>query len=188
MTDHANFKVILKKEKQKIYNFISWIILSVNFICLFLISSSTGFKNIAPSVYGSIAILSAILIRYLKPADKKITFVAPFLVCAIGWVTLHFWWIAIIDLIFMLLSFEAIKDFIVFFSENEIKYSSSFRRNVPWVQVSNVILKDDILTIDLKNNKIIQQQVDERSSSINEKEFNDFCNKQLAISNQKKSN
>ncbi len=58
-----------------------------------------------------------------------------------------------------------------------------FIRPLLWNDLNNAILKDGILTIDFKNNKIIQQQIDELSASINEKEFNDFCKQQLATSN-----
>jgi hypothetical protein len=37
--------------------------------------------------------------------------------------------------------------------------------------------------MDFKNNKLLQQLIDENSISINEKEFNDFCKEQLKINN-----
>jgi hypothetical protein len=41
------------------------------------------------------------------------------------------------------------------------------------------MIKDGLLTIDFKNNRIIQQQIANISSGIDEKEFNDFCRQQL---------
>lgn len=181
-----NFKVILKKENQKKYALISWIIVSVNAICLFLLSSTTGFKDIRPVVGGAIVILLALLLRYLKPANEKTTLWGPIFLCSLAWGRYNLW-ISIADLVFMALSLQATKDLVINFSEEEIKYIPFFPKRISWTEVSNVILKDDMLTIDLKNNKIIQQQVDERSSSINEKEFNDFCSRQLTISNQKQT-
>ncbi|MGC4034655.1 MAG: hypothetical protein QM764_01750 [Chitinophagaceae bacterium] len=46
--------------------------------------------------------------------------------------------------------------------------------------MSNAILKDGILTIDFKNNKIIQAEIDEEYAVVNEKEFNEFCKRQLS--------
>jgi hypothetical protein len=40
-----------------------------------------------------------------------------------------------------------------------------------------VILKDGILTIDFRNDKLIQQEI---SESINEPEFNEFCRDSLS--------
>lgn len=180
-----NFKVILKKENQKKYNLISWIILFVNAVCLFLFSASTGFKNIGPAIAGAVVILIVILIRYLKSPNEKMAFWFPLFLCSAAWLKINYWWISILDLVFLILGLLAAKDLIIYFSDKEIKYASLFNRVFSWTEISHAILKDDMLTIDFKNNKIIQQQVDEQSSSLNEKEFNDFCNKQLTLSNQK---
>ncbi|MEO5892804.1 MAG: hypothetical protein ABIQ31_21320 [Ferruginibacter sp.] len=44
-----------------------------------------------------------------------------------------------------------------------------------WNEFSNIILKDNLLTIDFKNNKLIQVSIDESKMTIDEKEFNEFC-------------
>lgn len=58
-----------------------------------------------------------------------------------------------------------------------ISYPSLFQKELEWKELNNVILKDDVLTIDLADNRIIQIEIKE---SVNEKEFNDFCREQLA--------
>jgi hypothetical protein len=67
----------------------------------------------------------------------------------------------------------------VVFWESEIIYPAWPVRKISWKELNNVILKDSILTIDLKNNKLIQQSIDEIKTSVNEKEFNEFCRQQL---------
>ncbi|MBS1621102.1 MAG: hypothetical protein JST10_14180 [Bacteroidetes bacterium] len=173
------FRVILKKEKRGTYNLISWIALSVNFITLFLITSATGFQNIFPALLGGIAILMAILLRRMYPGKGTVAFGIALAICCIAWLLQSHWWIALVDLLFLLLSIQAAKDLVLYFSEEEIKYSSILTKRIPWTEVNNALLKDDILTIDLKNNRIIQQLVDDRNSLLNEKEFNDFCKKHL---------
>ena len=44
-----------------------------------------------------------------------------------------------------------------------------------WHQFSNVVLKDNLLTLDFKNNKLLQVAVDEGKSPVDEKAFNEFC-------------
>ena len=51
-------------------------------------------------------------------------------------------------------------------------------RIVEWTQLTNVIKKDDLLTLDFKNNKLLQVQVI-NSDLISEHEFNQFCQEQL---------
>ena len=43
-----------------------------------------------------------------------------------------------------------------------------------WEQFGNIILKDNLLTLDFKNNKVLQLEVDQKVT-IDEKTFNDFC-------------
>ena len=43
-----------------------------------------------------------------------------------------------------------------------------------WEQFNNIILKDNLLTLDFKNNKVLQLEVDQKVT-IDEKTFNDFC-------------
>ena len=43
-----------------------------------------------------------------------------------------------------------------------------------WQELSNVILKDNLLTLDFKNNKVLQLEVEEKEN-FDEKMFNEFC-------------
>ena len=78
--------------------------------------------------------------------------------------------------IFYFLSKRKLK---VIVSSKGISYPSFPQRHIAWRSLSNVILKDGLLTIDLKNNRIIQQYVDDDQTRVNEAEFNEFCSQQL---------
>ncbi len=54
-----------------------------------------------------------------------------------------------------------------------------YKKMFYWVDLNNVILKDRILTVDFKSNKLIQSEIDEDSCDIDEKTFNRFCSEQL---------
>ncbi len=43
-----------------------------------------------------------------------------------------------------------------------------------WEQFSNIILKDNLLTLDFKNNKVLQLEIEE-NRTVDEKAFNTFC-------------
>lgn len=53
------------------------------------------------------------------------------------------------------------------------------KKNYPWEQVDNLILKDHLLTIDLKNNHVIQNEISPESYAVSEEEFNSFCESHL---------
>lgn len=65
------------------------------------------------------------------------------------------------------------------FDKEEIVFNSFPQKKYLWEDVANAILKDNILTIDLKNNKLIQKEIDAEISEADEKDFNEFCKKQL---------
>jgi len=55
-------------------------------------------------------------------------------------------------------------------------------RIIDWNELTNVIKKYDLLTLDFKNNKLLQVQVI-NTDEINEGEFNQFCQQRLTIKN-----
>jgi hypothetical protein len=56
-----------------------------------------------------------------------------------------------------------------------------------WTLIQNALIKDDLMTIDFKNNKLIQKQINEPVSISITAEFNAFCAQQITNSNLIKS-
>jgi hypothetical protein len=53
----------------------------------------------------------------------------------------------------------------------------------PWAEINNMLIKDDYITIDFKNNKLIQKQINEPVTEAIKNEFNAFCAEHLAKNN-----
>lgn len=68
------------------------------------------------------------------------------------------------------------------FSENEISFNSLPRKVVRWNEINNVIIKDGLITIDQKNNKLTQKEIEGYVTEDIEKEFNDFASRCIAAS------
>ncbi len=71
---------------------------------------------------------------------------------------------------------------IVISETNIILPGLSGERIVEWNELINVVKKYDLLTIDFKNNKLLQVEII-NSDHINEDEFNQYCGQQLAEKN-----
>jgi hypothetical protein len=56
-----------------------------------------------------------------------------------------------------------------------------FKKKHSWNELKNVILKDSVLTIDFKSNRLLQTEIAEESFGTDEKLFNRFCIEQLQI-------
>ena len=68
------------------------------------------------------------------------------------------------------------------FSKNIIQENGLFGKKINWNELNRVILKDDILTIDYKNNKLIQVHTDNEDDEdyeVGADEFNAYCQNRL---------
>lgn len=54
-----------------------------------------------------------------------------------------------------------------------------YNRIYKWADMDNVVLKDGILTLDFKSNKIFQSEVKENKTPVNEQKFNKYCAEQI---------
>ena len=174
------FELIIKNEKQRFYIRFSWLMIIANLAFFVYISASSSFTNIGPLFYVLIAIIAIIFLRYSKENKGNPRLYILFLIIILGWVnTRTFWWVGIPILILMILDEIARCELVVKIFADKMTYPSWPKREIKWEELSNVILKDRILTIDFKNDKLIQQLIDEKNTQIDEKEFNDFCKQQL---------
>lgn len=65
------------------------------------------------------------------------------------------------------------------FDNDEVVFNSFPTKKYSWNEINNVILKSGMLTIDFKNNKLIQGEVNNDVSSQLESEFNNYCKERL---------
>ncbi len=66
------------------------------------------------------------------------------------------------------------------FHAEGVVLNSLFKKKFPWNSFQSVILKDGLLTLDFRNNKIFQKEVlDDDEPDAEEDEFNDYCRSKL---------
>jgi hypothetical protein len=61
------------------------------------------------------------------------------------------------------------------FTDNNVEQKNFPSKIVEWAELNNVVLKDNILTIDFKNDKLIQAEIDVESYDVDDEEFNAYC-------------
>ena len=61
------------------------------------------------------------------------------------------------------------------FDENEIVKNSFPKKRFSWSELNNVVLKDGLLTIDFKNNQLIQKELESNTTEALENEFNAYA-------------
>ena len=65
------------------------------------------------------------------------------------------------------------------FTDQQVVINTLFRRKYQWKDFNNVLLKDDLLTLDFKNNQLLQCETIDEEGDAEEDEFNQYCEIQL---------
>jgi hypothetical protein len=176
------YSFILKDNNQKAYNLFTWFLFFLH-ITAALFTLNTDDNKVKLSIYILLvfyAIISAVYYFYRKYAKALETFS---LIMALFYVNFWFQQVGIFAalgfaLIYTVVTLIKGKSTTVLFSDNEIQLTRIFKTVVfPWIEMDNVVLKDNLLTIDFKTNKIIQVEIVENSKIVDETEFNLFCKK-----------
>lgn len=179
------FQVTLKNEKRKFYDRFAILLFILNSIaiCIFLAKSNYLFlsQQSFSGLAGLAVILFMLVMMIFYKKSRLITYSFPVASSCIilFWFYMQYWWIGLG--MFCLLALYIISKRIlnVIIKNEHIIYPSFPKKTITWDEINNMLLKDGLLTIDLKNNNIIQQYIEDIIPNTNEKEFNEFCRKQL---------
>jgi hypothetical protein len=176
------FTFLLINEKAVSYKKSILAIVGLNlifFITLAVISKEYNYRN--SSIFVIAFTLISFLIEYLLKKENKVfsALLTTTVLMIYVYLRLHFWWAAIgLSLVIILYTF-AIQKPLVKVNKEGISYPSFPKKFIAWNELNAIVLKDGLLTLDFRNNRLIQQNIADGYNSINEKEFNDFCTEQL---------
>lgn len=105
-----------------------------------------------------------------------------FIVCGLIWCMAGRYGLGLLLELFAIMGFVNNKELRIDFSRNGIRYPSFPVKKIEWKEVDFVILKDEILTIELKKNQLFQFTLEsEVASKIDADAFNAFCVSQVTI-------
>ena len=179
------YSFILKNEKTKNYRLISQLLVLFNllgFVFILINNKTIIAKNftllfaiLITAVYTFFTVMEWISKKALPDFWHR----SIFGICAFVWMKEGFWWLSIMLLLFILLDFIAHKKLVVHITDKTIVVPYVFQKEVNWNEVNNVVLKDGLLTIDFKDNRLFQHLILNSDEDINEKQFNEFCRQQL---------
>lgn len=172
------FELVLKNEKIKQYHLFALLIILLN--VLFLVTLAVTNNEIR---FRSIAIILLIAVFFIvEKYSKKKKYnakAAAILLIILAYLAFQLWWAALIAASLYILYIISMRKLMVNVNTSGINYPSAIRKVIEWKELNNMLLKDGLLTIDFKNNKIIQQLIESTNEPVDEKEFNDFCREQL---------
>lgn len=179
------YKFILKDNNQKSYNLFTWFLFFLHIIAAAVVALKYTDRNAQLGVYillGFYAVISIVYFFFRKHKKALETFS---LIMALLYANFWLKHVGVIALIIFVLIYLFVtkvqgKKTRVLFSEQGLHITRIFKTILyPWRDMDNVILKDDLLTVDFKSNKLIQAEVTEINENVDEKKFNDFCTEYL---------
>lgn len=177
----ADYMITLKNEKSVLYNRMAGFFILANLLYFIFLAFFTSEKKIQTGSLVIVVLLVPLLLlhQYFKKTNRRFGMYPYSFLIILGWINAGVYWMVAIVVILDLLHTAATMKKLVLVSESSIIFPSFPSKKILWSALNNIILKDGLLTIDFKNNRIIQQLTDETSVAVNETEFNDFCWQQL---------
>jgi len=180
MKKRYDYIVSLKRPDFKKYDLISQLLL-IAAIIIFLFFL---FNNPEAWIWYSfpvIVITAQIIYNFLERSKGEIvSYRLSFFIAALGFILLpekSFFTILLFVLYVIPLFLERQIKFPeeIGFDDEGITINAFSKKYYPWNLITNVVLKDGLLTIDYKDNRLFQKEIEEQVSPVLESEFNEFC-------------
>jgi len=174
--------IVVLKNNHNRYIDVTGFILSIFSIICFINELATGPQFSFWFTLGTAFILFVVASNILQSLKKKKVYYArALLIAALVWMKMpYFQWLTVVFIVLALLEYQAKYSLEIGFSDSQIMINSLFPKKYQWKEFSNIMLKDDLLTLDFTNNRFLQREVEEdEESEADEEEFNDYCRKQL---------
>ena len=181
-----DYVISLKRPDYRAVDWVSRILLIIFLVSFFFYIINSGFGNrqywlaVIP-----LLIVGAWLYGYVRSAkpDFVVYYRLELMIAALGWFFIPLF--AYSQLLGYAYAFMAIAErYIKFpdeigFSKEKVVRNTFPSKTYQWFEIENVMIRDNLFTLDLRNNKLIQKPLDEAISGELEKEFNEYCKQQL---------
>jgi predicted PurR-regulated permease PerM len=147
-----------------------------------------GIAAVAALLYGSAApwlldylvaaflLLAAFFVKTLLTRYRVKRLLILVLAAVLLFIVTHSFFFAAVLVIYGMVAKNLYPKNIIQVGEEGVSLTRLFGQDLhPWEEFNQVFLKDDLLSLDFKNNKLLQLTVSYTSTTVDEKEFNNFC-------------
>ncbi|MGH2647082.1 MAG: hypothetical protein ACRDE8_05915, partial [Ginsengibacter sp.] len=151
--ESGNYRIVLKNYKTKSYRAIALLAVFFNLaVFIFLLFSDRHFYDAAASLF-LIAVYCLYRV-YIAKKNKSGFYmdVSSFFILAGCWIAFHNYLVVIGCVIMGILYYFSLQKALFVFNNTSVKKINFPSTEYPWSGFSNVILRDNILTLDFNNN------------------------------------
>ena len=178
------YVVILKKDGERATDWLS-ILLCFSSAVIFLYLQLSGAHPNYFLCAVAMLILGGLLLNTIvrRKDGRQVRYRYLLLLAALGWLAMPFLpWIGILFVGLAFLEYQTKRPLEIGFDRDHVVINTLIRQRHDWSVFNNVLLKDGLLTLDFKSNRLIQKEVadDEDEYDADEDEFNAYCKDRLA--------
>ncbi|MBC7868510.1 MAG: hypothetical protein H7X88_13325 [Gloeobacteraceae cyanobacterium ES-bin-316] len=180
-----DYSIEIPNEKAATYKVVTLIISVINLLAFGYAVFALQSSSIISLLYIGLTIsLVSVILLFFRPHQnllkKTFRIEIAFFICAFTWFASGNYILGLLLFIFAMAGLVANKIPVIHFSKQEIRYPSFPEKIFLWKEINFVMLKDDILTLEMKDNRLMQFTLGKIvADSINSLAFNNFCNECL---------
>jgi hypothetical protein len=177
---HYDYVVLLKRENAGKTDLVSVLLLIFSIISFCYVQVRSGISGFL-TISAIILTLGLLVNLYSYRKKKEMQFRNWLFAAALFWLGMpYFQWLFLAFVLFALLEAQAKYPLEIGFYSGGIVLNSLFKKKFPWASFQSVVLKDGLLTLDFRDNKLIQKEVlDDDEPDAPEDEFNEYCRSKL---------
>lgn len=177
---HYDYVVTLKRENARKTDLASFLLLIFSFLAFSYIQLREGFNGFQ-SIAMLILLTGLSINIYASRKKKELHFRNWLFAAGLLWLGMpYFEWMFVPFVCFALLESQAKYPLEIGFQKDGVVINTLFKKKIPWSALESVLLKDGLLTLDYKDNTLIQKEVlDDEDPDADEDEFNEYCRGKL---------
>jgi hypothetical protein len=179
------YVVILKKTGQRAIDLLSTLLCLFSAFTLFYLALRSGQPDGLTLTIATLLLLGLGFIQWSRRRMRrdKVQYRYLLLLAAMGW--MFFTpapWVGALFFVLSFLEYQTKRPLEIGFDDDRVVINTLIKRQFEWTAFNNVILKDGLLTLDFKTNRLIQKEVteDDEEDDADEEEFNAWCRARLA--------
>jgi hypothetical protein len=178
-----DYVVTLKREKEKYIDATSIFLCILSIAAFVIVQIQQGKVNLFFCVAATILIAGLGINVFASRNKHQIVRYKNWLIIAgIFWVGMpNLQWVCMVFFFLAFLEYQAKYPLEIGFSKDVVVMNTLIRKRFSWDDFTNIMLRDGLLTMDFKNNRILQKQTvdDQEDYDADEEEFNDYCRGKL---------
>ena len=179
------YVVILKKTGQRATDLLSFLLCLFTALTLFYLAFRSTNPDRLTLVVASFLLIGLVITLFSRRRARpdKVRYRYLLLLAALAW--MFFTpapWVGALFFVLSFLEYQTKRPLEIGFDNDRVVINTLVKQQFDWAAFNNVVLKDGLLTLDFKSNRLIQREVtdDDEDDDADEEEFNAYCRGRLA--------